>query len=119
MTHTTEKAERLYFVKPDYVQYNGRGEKPEELARYEEQHPGELAPFIPLPKGPVCFFPSSRHPLRWPGKGPLPEEVMEHVREWGVLPKSDSMATNEHHHLEHSASKFDDLDDDWEAEDWG
>jgi len=88
--------ERLYLIRSGhYLQYHGRGRKPKELLRFMESHGGEYPAYIPLPKGAAVFilgndfFGGKR--IEWPGKGALPEEVMEYVRENGTLPRYESL----------------------------
>ncbi|MFC1498238.1 hypothetical protein ACFLS1_07200 [Verrucomicrobiota bacterium] len=96
--HDQPGEERLYFVRHGfYIQYNGLNEPPEALANYSDQY-GRPPPYIPLPKKPVEFdlFPGSSK-IRWSGKGPLPEQVLEYVKENGMLPHNNGDSfLNEH-----------------------
>ncbi len=89
--HTEEK---LYNLAPDvYVQHNDHDEKiPVELAEYIAGHNGEWPAYIPLPDSPVKFlmgnpFMVKRRGIHWSGHGPLDPEIIEYVRENGVLPE--------------------------------
>jgi hypothetical protein len=82
---------KLYRIRIDqYVQYDDEGPLPEILVRYMETHNGEFPPFMMLPMGPVDFDMGNNRCVRWPGKGPLPEEVMSFVQEYAVLPRHKS-----------------------------
>lgn len=83
--------ERLYSLRVGkYIQYNGKGEMPKELADYIEASNGEFPPHIPLPKGPVKFMLGSsfykQNEVIWSGTGALPENVLKYVEEEGTLP---------------------------------
>jgi hypothetical protein len=83
--------ERLYHVGVGvYVQHNGVGKPPARIERYVKEH-GELPPYIPLPALPTEFrlggdLVVTPKRLTWPGKGPLPADVLDFVCENGVLP---------------------------------
>ncbi|MFC1452739.1 helicase associated domain-containing protein [Verrucomicrobiota bacterium] len=85
---------RLYWTgNGTYVQYGGKGKRPDVLERYVATHSGELPPFIPLPCGPVefCFgngFTGIRN-VKWSGRGKVPREVLLYVQEKGTLPSYD------------------------------
>ena len=87
-----DPGERLYFVSyGEYVQYGGKGKMPKALSDYLARNRGQYPPFIPLPRGPVEFVLStSVKPIRWNGKDGLPEQVLEHVREHGSLPRNST-----------------------------
>ena len=85
--------ERLYQVCGEYIQYNGTGPLPPKLEKYIQFHRGEYPPCILLPKTPLMFrigssdsTTSVMRKLRWPGTGPLPEDVLEYLNENGALP---------------------------------
>jgi hypothetical protein len=85
--------ERLYQVCGEYVQYNGLGAIPPKLDKYIQMHGGEFPPCIILPGTPLVFRMGSpdstvsvMRKIPWPGKGPLPEEVLEYLNENGALP---------------------------------
>ncbi|MFC1499200.1 hypothetical protein ACFLS1_12135 [Verrucomicrobiota bacterium] len=81
--------QKLYFLGGAlYVQYSGRGPRPKEIEEYMAHRNGEAPPYIPLPAGNVefCIGRGGLHKVRWSVRGRLPEEVMEYVRENGVLP---------------------------------
>lgn len=85
--------ERLYRLRQGvYVQYSGNGKMPESLVRQERLN-GELPPYIPLPRVETTFHiqdgddESETLSLSWSGKGPLPQRVLEYVRENGCLPR--------------------------------
>lgn len=85
--------ERLYQVTGEYIQYNGTGPLPAKLERYIKLHNGEFPPCIILPVTPLVFrigssdtTPSFVRKFKWPGKGALPEDVMEYLNENGALP---------------------------------
>ena len=83
---------RIYNLGHDaFVQYDGHGAPPRELAQYLKAHDGEYPPFIPLPSEPTRFVMFSdgfgrERTLKWAGKGRLHEEILEYVRENGCLP---------------------------------
>lgn len=87
--------ERLYHVgRGAYVQHNGRDELPARLAKYASEHRGELPPYIPLACRQTAFRVGEEGAVAgrkvvWSGKGPLPESVLEYVRENGILPPHD------------------------------
>ena len=85
--------ERLYQISGEYIQYNGTGEIPSKLARYIQLHHGEFPSCIILPRTPLVFrlggsdsagIPALK--IKWPGKGRLPEDVLEYLNENGALP---------------------------------
>lgn len=75
-----------------YVQHDGRAPLPSALADYEQAHAGELPPYIPLPSGPTVFRlsvglePNQGRKIAWDGESPLPDPVLNYVREYGNLP---------------------------------
>ncbi len=83
--------ERLYRTQyGHFVQFNGEGNVPGEIADYERTH-GEMPPYMPLPDVPVEFnlgdgYGKSRR-VQWPGKGPVPPPVLAYVRDNGALPQ--------------------------------
>lgn len=90
------KGERLFFVAAGrYVQYPGEGDYPPDVQRWMTIHHGELPPFMPLPGHPVEFHVDEewggRYVIPWPGHGPLPEPVLDYIREHGVLPRNTSV----------------------------
>lgn len=90
--HTIPTEERLYCLKwNSYVQYDGIGPIPPELAEYIGSHDGDLPPYIPLPRRPVEFRPvAGAGTTAWPGHGPLPGSVLQYVMEHGSLPRNTS-----------------------------
>lgn len=82
--------ERLYRLRQGvYVQFSGKGEMPESLARFERVNK-ELPPYIPLPRFESTFQIGDETDyisLKWPGNGPLPKEVLAYVNENGCLPR--------------------------------
>ena len=85
--------EHLYQVSGAYIQYNGTGPRPAKLEKYIQLHNGELPPCIILPRRPQVFrvgssdtSPAFVRTIKWPGKGLLPEEVLEYLNENGALP---------------------------------
>jgi len=85
--------EHLYLVCGEYIQYGGSGPRPAKLEKYIKLHGGELPPCIILPCTPTVFRlgnPDSTlvpvRKLKWIGKGPIPEEVLEYLNENGALP---------------------------------
>ena len=83
--------ERLYMVGAGvFIQYGGRGRRPRALVEFIRSHGGEYPPHISLPHGEVVFMMgnhySGRSYIAWPGRGALPDEVMEYVQENGALP---------------------------------
>ncbi|MBN1558225.1 MAG: helicase associated domain-containing protein [Lentisphaerae bacterium] len=83
--------ERLYALRSGvYVQYDGNGQCPPALAAYLEQHNGRFPPYIPLPQEHTVFRLGVRHVrekhVSWPGKGPLPQDVLNYVSRSGTLP---------------------------------
>ena len=55
------------------------------------EHDGNIPPYIPLPSRTVLFrmgFYGGRC-VKWSGRGELPGEVVEYVRENGALPPYD------------------------------
>ena len=72
-----------------HIQYGGTGPVPEEIEEYARNHGGQLPPYMPLPRQPVDFyFAGGARRVRWAGAGQLPEEVLSHVVEHGVLPRN-------------------------------
>jgi hypothetical protein len=74
-----------------YVQYGGKGAEPAELKEYVRSHRGNYPPYIPLPRGKTTFVLGERYApgarkVVWNGNGPLPADVLRHVRKQGVLP---------------------------------
>ena len=88
MDDTQISKERLYVIRPSlYVQYSGNEELPKEIVEYVRSHRGELPPFMPLPESAVEFeLPGAVRSIYWPGRGPLPAQVLRFVEENGVLP---------------------------------
>lgn len=85
--------ERLYQVCGEYIQYNGAGPLPPKLEKYIALHNGEFPPCILLPRHPLTFrigngdsAVSIMRKYQWPGKGPLPEDILEYLNENGALP---------------------------------
>lgn len=85
--------ERLYQICGEYIQYNGTGPLPAKLQKYTQLHGGELPPCIILPTYAQVFRIGSSdsttvvmRKIPWPGKGPLPEDVLEYLNENGALP---------------------------------
>ena len=88
-----EVEERLYQVSGEYIQYNGTGIRPVRLEKYIAMHGGELPPCIILPRSPLQFRIGSNdstltvvRKFTWPGKGPIPADVLEYLNENGALP---------------------------------
>lgn len=83
----------MYFLgESTYVQYRGYGKKPRELQEYMAERDGEIPPYMPLPGRNVEFRvegPGWYRKIRWSGKGKLPAEVMDYVKEHGALPSYD------------------------------
>jgi hypothetical protein len=81
--------ERLYRLRQgSYVQFSGKGSMPEQLVRIEKLNK-ELPPYIPLPRFETTFRigdETDYASFSWPGKGPLPREVMDYVNENDCLP---------------------------------
>lgn len=91
------KGERLFFVAAGrYAQYSGEGDYPPEVQRWMDNHAGELPPFMPLPAHAVEFHVDEewggRYVIPWPGHGPLPEPIIDYIRENGVLPRNSATA---------------------------
>jgi hypothetical protein len=89
--------EHLYQVSGEYIQYNGQGGLPPKLAKYIQLHDGGYPPCIILPSHPLVFRIGSNdstltvaRKLVWPGKGPIPAEVLEFLNENGALPPHNS-----------------------------
>jgi len=89
--------EHLYQVTGEYVQYNGSGPRPPKLEKYIQLHKGEFPPSIILPKTPLVFrfgssdsAPAFVRKIKWSGKGPIPEDVLEYLNENGALPPHSS-----------------------------
>jgi len=85
--------EHLYLVSGEYIQYGGTGPRPAKLEKYVQFQGGELPPSIILPCKPTVFrignTDSAYVPvqkIKWSGKGPIPEDVLEYLNENGVLP---------------------------------
>jgi hypothetical protein len=86
--------ERLYVIRHSlYVQYSGKGALPRELDRYKADHKGELPAYIPLPNRPTTFYLGEsfvrEKKVKWKAKGPLPVEILDHVKRNGTLPRYD------------------------------
>ena len=86
--------ERLYCIRNSiYVQYDGNGERPRELETFMVANHGEYPPYIPLPARPTTFYLGERYTreraIKWPGRGKLPDEVFDYVREHGTLPRHE------------------------------
>lgn len=82
-----------------YVQHADGEPLPAQVAEYCRRMGGDLPPYIPLPQGPVLFTIrregyGTKEAL-WDGEGPLPQAVMDYVREEGVLPFRRSTVGNE------------------------
>jgi len=99
-----DSEEHLYRVTGEYVQYNGTGPRPEKLEKYIHLNGGELPPCIFLPRSPLVFqigiSDSDRmfvRKIKWPGKGPIPEEVLESLNENGALPPHFDLHLHAHH----------------------
>ncbi|MEI8140045.1 MAG: helicase associated domain-containing protein [bacterium] len=93
LTSAPVSEERLYQISGEYIQYNGTGEMPPRLAKYVQLHNGNLPSCIILPRMPLVFrlggsdsagIPALK--IKWAGKGPLPEDVLEYLNETGALP---------------------------------
>ena len=98
-----EDGEKLYVIRTGVcVQYDGNGDVPEPLQRFRCAHDGEMPAYIPLPVGETLFFLGNRFygekPVRWKGRGPLPDCVLAFVRENGVLPRHEPAASSERAH---------------------
>lgn len=83
--------EKLYRIGVGlYIQHNGNGDVPPQLAEYMRHNGGELPPYIPLPHDPVEFRLGEGllrcRKVAWSGKGALPVEVLAFVTENGTLP---------------------------------
>lgn len=91
-TVTVPKEERLYCLKwNSYIQYGGTGAMPKELDDYVDSHGGSLPPYIPLPRKKVEFdVLTGARKVAWPGRGPLPQAILEYVKEHGALPRNTS-----------------------------
>lgn len=84
--------ERLYHTVSEYIQYNGIGPLPARLEKFIQQRGGEFPPYIPLPKRPLVFRMNGgagNAMVKWPGQGPLPEDVRNYLNDNGVLPPHD------------------------------
>lgn len=83
---------RIYNLGHDlFIQYEGHGPVPRDLAQYVKAHGGDYPPFIPLPSELTRFVMNSDgfghdRIIKWMGKGRLSEEVLDYVRENGCLP---------------------------------
>lgn len=83
--------ERLYRIQYGrYIQFNGEGDTPEDIAAYKRMY-GEMPAYMPLPDVPVEFnvgdgYGKSRR-VQWCGKGPVPPPVLAYVRDNGALPQ--------------------------------
>ncbi len=86
------RVERIYCLGNNvFVQHDGQSPRPPELERYAARNGGEMPPFIPLPVRRTRFFlphPSGRglRKVAWSASGPLPEAVLEFLRDNGTLP---------------------------------
>ncbi len=85
--------ERLYQVCGEYIQYNGTGPLPVKLEKFIASHNGDFPPCILLPRHPLTFrigngdsVVSIMRKYEWPGKGPLPDDILEYLNENGALP---------------------------------
>ena len=104
---TDDHRDKLYCVNcTTYVQYGGKGKVPEALKKYMESHGGQHPPYMHLPTGKVEFRLETGGIACWPGTGPLPEAVVDSVKENGFLPRYSDGA----------ADAFDAADDD---DEWG
>jgi hypothetical protein len=86
--------ERLYVLgNGTYLQYGGKGRLPPRLGKFVRDHHGEFPPYIPLPGTPTVFHLGERYvrerQRKWKGSGAVPDEVLDYVRENGVLPPHD------------------------------
>lgn len=91
----TASTEKLYSLGvKGFIQYNGCGGMPPDLATHVVKNGGEMPPHMPLPAGPTEFRleADTRHGIAWSGTGPLPHVVMEYVNEHGMLPRYVSCA---------------------------
>ena len=77
-------------MRGNYVQYDGKGRKPPSLAAYIARSDGEYPPYIPLPTRMTTFVLGdgyrAQRRVRWKGHGRLNAEIVDYVRENGVLP---------------------------------
>jgi len=85
--------EHLYKVTGEYIQYNGSGPRPPKLEKYIQRHGGDFPSSIILPRSPLVFriggsdsIAAFVRKIKWPGKGPLPADVLEYLNENGTLP---------------------------------
>ena len=88
-----EAEERLYHVAGEYIQYNGVGAIPPQLEKSIAQRGGDYPPYIPLPARSLTFRLHAENgrdiKVCWKGRGPLPEDVRDYLREYGALPPHD------------------------------
>ena len=83
--------ERLYHIGADgYVQYDGTGELPVKLQRYLACH-DDWPPHISVPTALTRFVlwidgSSKARRVAWKGRGPLPADIIQYVKENGCLP---------------------------------
>jgi hypothetical protein len=86
--------ERLFVIRHSlYFQYSGKGPLPKDIERFKAEHGGELPAYIPLPNRPTTFYLGEsfvrEKKVKWKGKGPLPVEILDHVKRNGTLPRYD------------------------------
>jgi hypothetical protein len=86
--------QRLYSIRNGlFVQYNGRGKMPKELAAHILEHNREYPPYIPLPRGTTTFHLGSTYlthqKVSWNGRSSLPQRVLDYVIRKGNLPAYD------------------------------
>ena len=88
-----EKVERLYFLGAgNYVQWNGKEPAPQHLVRYRAANADRLPSYMPLPSGTTVFvLNQGMLEVSWPGRGPLPEVVLNYVKKEGVLPATKGL----------------------------
>ena len=85
-----DEHERLYFLGPgNYVQHSGQDGVPDWLVRYKAEHGGEPPPYMPLPEHETSFimgYGENARRIKWPGRGKLPDTVMDYILSNGTLP---------------------------------
>jgi hypothetical protein len=82
-----QNARRLYRLPAScYVEYSGRGELPPSLEAYVKSHQGEFPPYFFNDTATTEIYTGGLRNVRWNGKGPIPEEVVNYVSENGTLP---------------------------------
>ena len=74
-----------------YIQYNGIGPMPEEIAGYMSRT-GRKPPFMLLPETAVDFYLSKgfggSSKVHWSGEGKLPDAVFSYLNDHGTLPRT-------------------------------